>query len=84
MLVWDLVQSPVKIDDQVDLEDTVKSLEGTIYEPDQFPGLIYHSKDLKEVILIFASGKLVCAGARSEADVPKAIDRLHRILVDRL
>jgi len=67
----------------VDLEDLARSLQGTIYEPDQFPGLIYRSKDLKEVILIFASGKLVCTGAISEGNVPRAINRLHRELTDR-
>jgi len=67
----------------VDLEDIARNLQGTIYEPDQFPGLIYRSKDLKEVILIFASGKLVCTGATSEDNVPRAIKRLYDELVDQ-
>lgn len=66
---------------RVDLEDAATSLEGTIYEPDQFPGLIYRQKDPKVVILVFASGKLVCTGASCEVDVDRAVTKLHETLV---
>jgi transcription initiation factor TFIID TATA-box-binding protein len=65
---------------RVDLEDAATNLEGTIYEPDQFPGLIYRQKDPKAVVLIFASGKLVCTGASHEADVERAVNKLHETL----
>jgi transcription initiation factor TFIID TATA-box-binding protein len=68
---------------RIDLEDVANSLEGTIYEPDQFPGLIYRMKELGVVLLIFASGKLVCTGASCEVDVEKAVSKLHDILVVR-
>jgi transcription initiation factor TFIID TATA-box-binding protein len=51
-----------------------------MYEPEQFPGLIYRMEDPKAVILVFASGKLVCTGTRKEADVNKAIQRLRQRL----
>jgi transcription initiation factor TFIID TATA-box-binding protein len=65
---------------RIDLEDTANSLEGTIYEPDQFPGLIYRLKEPKVAILIFASGKLVCAGASCRVDVEKAVNGLSETL----
>ena len=65
---------------RIDLEDAAKSLEGTIYEPEQFPGLIYRMKAPKVVVLIFSSGKLVCTGASQEANVEKAINKLHEAL----
>jgi len=34
----------------------------------------------KTVILLFASGKLVCTGGRTEADVYKAVENLHETL----
>ncbi|MFW6110666.1 MAG: TATA-box-binding protein, partial [Thermoproteota archaeon] len=37
-----------------------------MYEPEQFPGLIYRMENPKAVILLFASGKLVCTGAKKE------------------
>jgi transcription initiation factor TFIID TATA-box-binding protein len=65
---------------QIDLEDMATKLEGTIYDPEQFPGLIYRQKDTKGVLLIFANGRLVCSGARSLADVEKAINQLCKTL----
>ena len=44
----------------IDLERVVYGLKKTMYEPEQFPGLIYRMDEPKVVILIFASGKLVC------------------------
>ena len=40
-----------------------------MYEPEQFPGLIHRMLDPKTVILLFASGKLVCTGAKKESEV---------------
>ena len=38
--------------------------------------------DPKVVILLFASGKLVCTGAKKEEDVYKAVEKLHQRLED--
>ena len=65
----------------IDLEDVANRLRGTIYEPDQFPGLIYRLKDSTIVFLLFASGRLVCTGASCEIDVQKAIVTLRETLV---
>ena len=48
----------------IDLERSAYSLGRTMYEPEQFPGLIYRMDVPKVVILLFASGKLVCTGAK--------------------
>lgn len=68
---------------RIDLEDTASNLEGTIYEPDQFPGLIYRLKEPRVVMLIFASGKLVCTGASREVDVERAVSKLREALAIR-
>ena len=52
------------------------SLERALYEPEVFPGLIYRMKEPKVVFLIFASGKIVCVGAKSEDDVKVAVQNL--------
>jgi len=67
----------------IDLEKTTYSLKRTMYEPEQFPGLIYRMDDPKVVILIFASGKLVCTGARKEAEVPRAVRKLQETLEEK-
>jgi len=68
---------------RIDLEKTTYSLKRTMYEPEQFPGLIYRMDDPKVVILIFASGKLVCTGAKKEAEVPRAIAKLQATLEEK-
>jgi len=64
----------------IDLERSAYSLGRTMYEPEQFPGLIYRMDEPKVVILLFASGKLVCTGAKKEEDVHEAITKLHKKL----
>ncbi len=64
----------------IDLEKAAYSLGHTMYEPEQFPGLIYRMQEPKVVILLFASGKLVCTGAKHEEDVYVAVDKLHVLL----
>ncbi len=64
----------------IDLERSAYSLGRTMYEPEQFPGLIYRMDEPKVVILLFASGKLVCTGAKQEEDVYEAVTKLHETL----
>jgi transcription initiation factor TFIID TATA-box-binding protein len=39
--------------------------------------------DPKTVILLFASGKLVCTGAKKEAEVYRAVHNLHNLLEEK-
>jgi transcription initiation factor TFIID TATA-box-binding protein len=68
---------------KVDLEEAVFTLEKSMYEPEQFPGLIYRMDEPKVVILIFASGNLVCTGAKKEQDVYDAVHKLHENLEEQ-
>ncbi|MGD2065935.1 MAG: TATA-box-binding protein [Candidatus Bathyarchaeota archaeon] len=65
---------------KIELEDVAYVLNKTMYEPEQFPGLIYRMDDPKLVILIFATGKLVCTGAKKEAEVYEAVEKLRQRL----
>ena len=67
----------------IDLERAAFELGKTMYEPEQFPGLIYRMDEPKVVILLFASGKLVCTGAKREQDVYEAVNKLHEILEEK-
>src|SRR3989304_3863191 len=68
---------------KVDLEKTVTTLRKTMYEPEQFPGLIYRMDEPKVVMLVFASGSLVCTGAKQEQDVYDSVHKLHAILEEQ-
>ena len=67
---------------EVDIEKAALLLENAMYEPEQFPGLIYRMDSPKVVLLIFSSGKIVCTGAKKEAQVREAIDKIYKILKD--
>ncbi|KAL0287430.1 UNVERIFIED_CONTAM: TATA-box-binding protein [Sesamum angustifolium] len=52
----------------------------SVYEPEIFPGLIYRMKNPKVVILVFASGKIVIAGAKANDDIFTAFDNIYPVL----
>jgi transcription initiation factor TFIID TATA-box-binding protein len=68
---------------RIDLELAANTLENVMYEPEQFPGLIYRMSSPKVVILMFASGKLVCTGAKTESEVQEAIRKLSEELREK-
>jgi transcription initiation factor TFIID TATA-box-binding protein len=68
---------------KVHLEEAARTLPKSMYEPEQFPGLIHRMADPKTVILLFASGKLVCTGAKKEADVYRSVNNLHVMLEEK-
>ena len=74
------IVASVVLGGRIDLEKATYSLERTMYEPEQFPGLIYRMDEPKVVILIFSSGKLVCTGAKKEKEVDLAVTRLQETL----
>lgn len=49
-------------------------MEQTEYEPEQFPALMY--RDSEYVVLVFASGKLLCTGLTNLDAVSDAIDSI--------
>ena len=74
------IVASANLDGLIDLERSAYTLRRTMYEPEQFPGLIYRMDTPKVVILLFASGKLVCTGAKQEEDVYEAVTKLHETL----
>ncbi|CAM3009672.1 TATA-box-binding protein [Halobacterium salinarum] len=57
-------------------------LEQTEYEPEQFPGLVYRPSGTRCVLLVFASGKVVVTGGRSEEEDNQAFQSLQSKLAD--
>jgi len=55
-------------------------LDNVEYEPEQFPGLVYRIKEPKVAMLLFGSGKIVCAGARKTEDVSLAVEKVLKEL----
>lgn len=74
------IVATVELENKLDLENIARKLSPTIYEPEQFPGVIWRPKDLNASILVFASGKLVVAGLKSMSDYR----RLPNYLTEKL
>ena len=68
---------------KIRLEQAARTLPRSMYEPEQFPGLIHRMLDPKTVILLFSSGKLVCTGAKKEPDVYRSVNNLHALLEEK-
>jgi len=66
---------------RIDLEKAVYRLGRTMFEPEQFPGLIYRMDEPRVVILVFATGKIVCTGAKREEEVYESVNKLRDQLV---
>jgi len=77
------VVATVDLGERIDLEAADSVLENVMYEPEQFPGLIYRMQEPKAVFLIFTSGKVVCTGARSEGQVYEAVEKLCKRLEEK-
>jgi transcription initiation factor TFIID TATA-box-binding protein len=82
LMVVNIVAS-VSLGGRVDLELAVDALGKTMYEPEQFPGVIVRMDEPKVVILLFASGNLVCTGAKKEQDVYDGVHKLHERLEEQ-
>jgi len=67
---------------ELNLTETAQGLglDNVEYEPEQFPGLVYRIKEPRVAMLLFSSGKIVCAGARSTEGVSKAVEKLSEEL----
>lgn len=64
----------------VDLEKAAFVLPHSMYEPEQFPGLIFRMDKPRVVLLIFSSGKMVITGAKRENEVYEAVNNIYKIL----
>lgn len=64
----------------IPLEKMAATLSNTEYNPEQFPGLVIRIKEPKTSALIFSSGKIVCTGARTMANVRESIRKIIKSL----
>jgi len=77
------IVASINLGGKIHLEQAARTLPRSMYEPEQFPGLIHRMLDPKTVILLFSSGKLVCTGAKKEQDVYRSVNNLHALLEEK-
>ncbi len=71
------VVASANLNAEVNLEIAAEQLDNVMYEPEQFPGLIYKMNEPRVVLLIFSSGKMVITGAKSEEEVAQAVKNIY-------
>ena len=74
------IVASVDLGGRIHLQQAARTLPRSMYEPEQFPGVILRMLDPKTVILIFASGKMVCSGGKTEKDVYRTVNNIHSML----
>ena len=77
------IVAAINLGGKIHLEKAAKTLPRSMYEPEQFPGLIHRMLEPKTVVLLFASGKLVCTGAKKESHVYRSVHNLHSLLEEK-
>ena len=83
VIVVQNIVAAINLGGKIHLEQAARTLPRSMYEPEQFPGLIHRMLDPKTVILLFSSGKLVCTGAKKEPDVYRSVNNLHCLLEEK-
>ena len=58
---------------KLNLNEIVFKFENTEYEPEQFPGLVYHLPESHITFLLFGTGKIVVTGAKSEKEIIESV-----------
>jgi transcription initiation factor TFIID TATA-box-binding protein len=77
------IASSCNLNRKIHLEKAAKMLPRSLYEPEQFPGIVLRIPYPKTVILLFASGKLVCTGAKVTSDIYLSVNTLHSMLEEK-
>jgi transcription initiation factor TFIID TATA-box-binding protein len=67
------VVAVVTLDLKLDLLAIMKAFRNVKYDPERFPALVFRLKRPRTSTLIFATGKMVCTGARSEKEAFSAV-----------
>jgi len=74
------IVSTVNLKCKLDLRDIALKARNAEYNPKRFAAVIMRIREPKTTALIFASGKMVCTGARSEEDSKKAARQYAKII----
>jgi transcription initiation factor TFIID TATA-box-binding protein len=76
-----VAHAEVPVGKRVDVDHFYKSYcEYATYQKNVFPGLVFRPPDSPIVLLIFASGKIVCTGGKSCEDIEQGFLRLYPLI----
>jgi len=64
----------------IDLENVHENLEGSEFDTNKFPALLYHQKNPRCLVILFGNGKLLCTGLGSIEDTKNTILKMINLL----
>jgi transcription initiation factor TFIID TATA-box-binding protein len=74
-IIIENIVSTTKLTDELNIQQLANKIENSKYDPNEFPGLIFHYSEPKTVAFLFPSGKLVCTGAKNIKDAKNVINK---------
>ena len=74
------IVATTSLEKDVSLTKLARTQPNTEYNPDTFPGLVLRIKKPKSAVLVFSSGKLVCTGTKSIAQVKEVVQQVIKQL----
>jgi len=74
------ITASAKIAEKLNLEEVSFSLEGSEYNPDRLPALLYKPKGSGASLLLSSDGRMVCTGAKKMKDVRSLMNMLRKKL----
>jgi transcription initiation factor TFIID TATA-box-binding protein len=64
---------------ELDLTQLSEMIQGSQYDPNEFPGLVIkYSEPRKIAALLFSDGKVVCTGAINEDEIKEIIEKIKK------
>jgi transcription initiation factor TFIID TATA-box-binding protein len=71
------IVATTSLETTIDFDLLTQYLDNSIYEPEQFPGIIYKPEKKGLTFLIFASGNVVIVGARNEEQIQTSLSNFR-------
>lgn len=68
ILIANIVASS-KLNSKIAIDILARCIKGALYEPEIFPGLYYRLSNEQATMTLFASGKIVSTGSKTEENV---------------
>ena len=70
----------VELTSPIDIEEKVELVPGLVYDPEQFPGVIFRPLSTDVTVLVFASGKMVVTGLKSTSEINTTVTSILKEL----
>lgn len=78
--VWNITAT-ANLNQNLDLEALFcQYYQGMLYNPETFPGIIYHKPNSKLTVLAFASGKIVLVGTKSIDEIGNLLHHFQQLV----